>query len=120
MNYKANFKIEGDGAKYLPDFLKDYLIDEYVKRRNVFCNLVNDKYEEWNEEFDTLHPNVDGWSDEYKRFIYLKHQEPLANANAENIGLNWLGLKSDVMLDGDVTGYCERLRVRVYLYLVES
>ena len=44
----ANFTFKGLGASVLREQVKNYLIKEFVARRNVFVDLVNPMYEKWN------------------------------------------------------------------------
>ena len=41
----ANFTFKGLGASVLREQVKNYLIKEFVARRNVFVDLVNPMYE---------------------------------------------------------------------------
>ncbi len=52
----ANFTFKGLGASVLREQVKNYLIKEFVARRNVFVDLVNPMYEKWNKEFYELYP----------------------------------------------------------------
>lgn len=112
---KVKFVFKGTGADSLPKELENYIIKEFVDRREIFINMVNPMYEKWNEEFDALYPNKDGYSTEYLNYIYEKHREPLRIANENNIRLNVVELRSDVNDGGDIYGYIEKLGICVYL-----
>ena len=85
--------------------------------RNVFVDLVNPMYEKWNKEFDELYPGTDGYDSKYLKFICEKHREPLRIANAKDMWLNEVELRSDITECGDVYGYVKNLEVAIYLSL---
>lgn len=114
---KANFTFKGLGASVLNEQVKYYLIKEFVARRNVFVNMVNPMYEKWNKEFNELYPGVDGYDSEYSKFICEKHKAPLEIANAKNMWLNEVELRSDSIECGDIYGYVKKLEVEIYLSL---
>lgn len=113
----ANFTFKGLGASVLREYVKNYLIKEFVARRNVFVDLVNPMYEKWNKEFDELYPGTDGYDSKYLKFICEKHREPLRIANAKDMWLNEVELRSDITECGDVYGYVKNLEVAIYLSL---
>ena len=113
----ANFTFKGLGASVLREQVKNYLIKEFVARRNVFVDLVNPMYEKWNKEFYELYPGKNGYDLEYSKFIYEKHREPLRIANAKDMWLNEVELRSDITEYGDVYGYVKNLEVAIYLSL---
>lgn len=113
----ANFTFKGLGASVLREQVKNYLIKEFVARRNVFVDLVNPMYEKWNKEFYELYPGKNGDDLEYSKFICEKHREPLRIANAKDMWLNEVELRSDITEYGDVYGYVKNLEVAIYLSL---
>ena len=115
---ECRFIFKGYAAKMLSEEVKNYLIKEFVDRREVFINMVNPMYETWNAEFDRIHPNVDGYSNEYLNFIYEKHRKPLLVANNEDLYLNEVKLCSDYNGGGDIYGYIGKFGVCLYLTLV--
>lgn len=80
--FKANFILHGE-----KDFKKKYwftgrkirksMEQIYVMRRNDACDILNGKYEDWNNDFNRLYPDKDGWSKEYSRYICTKQNEIL-------------------------------------------
>lgn len=100
--------------------VKDYLSDEFIKRRAVFVDLVNPMYEQWNSKFDELYPGVDGYDERYIRFICEKHQDALWIANSKNIGLNQVLLESKVENDAECSGYVPKIGVSMILVLCEN
>ena len=114
---KANFTFKGLGASVLSEQVKNYLIEEFVTRREVFISMVNPMYEKWNKEFNELYPGVDGYDSEYLKFICEKHRTPMEIANAKDIGLNEVELRSDITEYGDIYGYVKNLEVAIYLSL---
>lgn len=116
---KCKFVFKGGAADLLTKDVEDYLIKEFVDRREIFINMVNPMYEKWNQEFDSMHPDKDGYSVEYLNFIYEKHREPLKIANDRDIFLNEVKLTSDFNGGGEIYGYIEKLKVCLYLTLCE-
>lgn len=114
---KANFTFKGLGALVLNEQVKNYLIEEFVTRREVFISMVNPMYEKWNKEFNELYPGIDGYDLEYSKFICEKHREPLEIANAKDIWLNEVELRSDITECGDIYGYVENLKLKIYVSL---
>lgn len=98
------------------EMVKNYLIDEFQRRRAIAVDLVNPMYDQWNKEFDRLYPNVDGYSDEYNKFIDEKHKDALEAAN-KLFELNLIELKSDCKNHGGFYGYCRMLDVTIELIL---
>lgn len=113
----ANFTFKGLGASVLNEQVKNYLIEEFVTRREVFINMVNPMYEKWNKEFNELYPGVDGYDSEYLKFICEKHRAPLEIANAKDIWLNEVELRSDITEHADIYGYVKNLEVAIYVSL---
>lgn len=72
----------------LPDFVKDIIIKEFMQRREYAVEALNPHYEEWNKEFDTKYPDLDGTSKEYGEFITSKQDEVLKTVNKRPVGLN--------------------------------
>lgn len=114
----AKIVFKGENAVRLSQDVKNYLMNEFVDRRQIFVDMVNPMYEKWNKEFDAIYPGKDGYSVEYMRFIYNKHRKPLQIANDINIGLNEVKLCSDFDDNGDIYGYVEKIGVCIYLALV--
>ena len=115
---KVNFIFEGKAANLLPEFVKNYLISEFANRREVFVDLANPMYEKWNEEFNRMYPNVDGYDPRYLDFICEKHRDILTIANKKRIGANMVELRSEVEDDGDIHAYVKRLGVSIYAVLM--
>lgn len=113
----ANFTFKGLGASVLREQVKNYLIKEFVARRNVFVDLVNPMYEKWNKEFYELYPGKNGYDLEYSKFICEKHREPLRIANAKDMWLNEVELRSDITECGEIYGYVKNLEVAIYVSL---
>ena len=118
MELKAQFIFEGKAVNLLTDEIKNYLITEFVERRDDFTKKVNSMYEKWNKEFDDTYPDKDGCSEEYLDFIWNKHSKPLMESNSKDIYLNQVKLVSDVNNGCDIYGYVEKLDLRIYLTLV--
>lgn len=57
----AKVVFEGKTPIEFSKAVKDYLMDEFIKRRTIFVDLVNPMYEQWNSKFDELYPGVDGY-----------------------------------------------------------
>lgn len=114
---KVNFTFKGLGASVLTERIKNYLIEEFVTRREVFVNMVNPMYEKWNKEFNELYPGIDGYYLEYSKFIYEKHRTPLEIANAKDIWLNEVELRSDITECGEIYGYVKNLEVAIHVSL---
>lgn len=116
LSTKFIFKGDRRIIKKMPKNVKDYLIEEFVDRRSVFCDLVNPMYEEWNKEFDTIYPNTDGYSKEYINFIADKQKEALEIANNKSIGINEIILWQDIKENpGDIYGYVKELDIYIFL-----
>ncbi len=114
---KVNFTFKGLGASVLREPIKSYLIKEFVARRNAFVDLVSPMYEKWNKEFNELYPETDGYDSEYLKFICEKHKAPLEIANAKDMMLNEVELRSDITECGDIYGYVKNLKVAIYVSL---
>lgn len=64
--------------------LKKIYEHEYVRLRNMGCNLLNDHYEEWNREFNQKYPDKNGEDPEYNRFIANKQNKILKELDNES------------------------------------
>lgn len=82
--------------------LDKVLEDEFMKRRSLAVDKLNDYYEKWNEEFDKLYPELDGTTQEYLEFISNKQQVILDTVNKRKIGMNLLKLKTDAKHQCDI------------------
>lgn len=84
-------------------FLKDYILKEFVRLRNIACDELNPHYEEWNTEFgDHEVPEDDELKDwggtEYCNFIRSK-QDPILAAVNEKHSKGIIELYSDEICD---------------------
>ena len=64
--------------------LKRIYEHEYMRLRNMACDLLNDHYEEWNAEFDQKYPDKNGEDPEYHRFIANKQNKILKELDNES------------------------------------
>lgn len=97
---------------------RDYLVEEFVKRRDVAVNILSeDFYKEVNAEFNALYPRKDGYSKEYAEFINKKCRPALDVANSTEIGLNLVRLISDPEECGDIMAECGLLNTKIRLVL---
>lgn len=81
------FKAEFVFSKRIPKFVKDILIDEYVRLRGFACEALNPKYDKWNAEFKSVKIDendglIDFGGTEYCKFICQKSREVLREVNA--------------------------------------
>ena len=52
----AKIVFKGENAVRLSQDVKNYLVNEFVDRRQIFVDMVNPMYEKWNKEFDAIYP----------------------------------------------------------------
>lgn len=72
MNYRIKFVYHGKlKAIEASTTMAKEIENIYVALYNEFVNLVNPKFDEWNEEFKRTYPNL-GYFDEYEKFIRQK------------------------------------------------
>ena len=83
MEYTVKFVYHGKLKEVVEAnaFIAKEIEKVYFALYNEFIKMVNPKYAEWNEEFNKMYPNHDGYSDEYNRFI---KQKQLTVANVFN------------------------------------
>lgn len=69
----AVMKWEIDGGYELPvgisEFLTKKLMDKYLELRNLWAEIFNAHIEDWNQDFEKIHPELDGYSKQYNDFI---------------------------------------------------
>lgn len=85
-------------------FLKDYILKEFVRLRNIACDELNKHYEEWNAEFgDHDVPEDDelkNWGGtEYCNFIRSKQEPILKAVNEKHARNSIIELYSDEICD---------------------
>ena len=80
---------------------KDAANEHFVKVRNKACDALNDKYDEWNKEFDEKYPDIveDRYdpNSKYMKYICKKQNEVLSSIHD-----NLFYLHSDE--NGDIIG----------------
>lgn len=104
--------------KNVSEILRNFLTNEFVKRRNVAVNILSEEfYKAVNAEFNALHPEKDGYSKEYAEFITMKQLPALEAANKADIGWNLVKLIGDPEECGDIIGICERIDTEIRLVL---
>ena len=88
-----------------PEWYLKQLEDEFMARRNFAVELLNDKYETWNTEYDAIDPDNKGCDySEYCKFIAEKQDEYLNIANDKMLKTNYILLKTDPNESCDI--YC--------------
>lgn len=101
MNNCLNYAVCFNYSEKIPQEVKDYVEEEFVKVRNIAIDLLNPHYEEWNAEYDDV---VNGADDKkYNAFIRTKQNEILNEVN------NHICRKSLVKLYSDE--YCDLVGV---------
>lgn len=106
-------------SKEIHEPFRSYLVDEFVKRRAIACDLLTEEfYAKVNDEFDAMYPGKDGYSEEYAAFISNANQPALDAANSHSIGLNLVRLSNNPEACGDIIGKCKMLNTSIALTLV--
>ena len=82
-----------DGGKKLPveiqDKLTDIFLEKYFEVSNLWACVFNSHIKDWNSDFDKLHPELDGYSKEYNRFIACKEKRELKKHSRFFRGIYW-------------------------------
>lgn len=85
IRYKAKFNYDGDGyERFIPSIMKLYIERLFIGMREPVVDQTNPKLEEWNNEFDKLYPDKDGFSIEYANFMISKFGPYVETANKNN------------------------------------
>lgn len=116
MGYVAGFLFSNDT---LSGWKKSILEREFVERREMAVDIVNPMFEIWNEEFDNLYPDKDGYSNEYSNFIREKQEYAINMANSKRLNCsNYVKLRLDEI--GDIFGVCDKWDTTIKLVLVNK
>lgn len=118
MEYRAIFIWETDKGEPIKDgFVKsglEIVSSLIVPLYNKACELLNPCYEEWNLEFERLHPELDGESREYNEFI-MNHSNKILEGKCENNGMSIrCGIIEDNICElvGYYAGYRCKFRIK--------
>lgn len=97
MNNCLNYAVCFNYSEEIPQEVKDYVEEEFVKVRNIAIDLLNPHYEEWNAEYDDV---VNGEDDKkYNAFIRTKQNEILNEVNNHICRKSLVKLYSDEHCD---------------------
>lgn len=77
MAFRVVFDWTGDGMLMFMTDIKNKMQDSLVSMYNALISVTNAHLNEWNDEAHTKHPDSDGWSLTYMRFMRGKYQETL-------------------------------------------
>lgn len=115
MNY--NFKPKFVFNKDVPYLLKQMMIKEFVRLRNFAVNEMNPLFEQWNEEYEKIHPGYDGINDSgYLQFIADKEKPIIDKVNSRKLyAFTYLDL--DPVEKTDIIGRSEIGGITVKLFL---
>lgn len=84
-----NFYKNGDYENVCNDtnilLFKDLVTPIFVEVRNKVISVTNDLLEEWNKEFNVMHPNMCGLTTEYENFI-IRKTKPFVNVINKRYG----------------------------------
>ena len=64
-----------DGKKIpvvIQDKLTDIFLKKYCEVHSLWVDIFNAHINDWNADFNKIHPNLDGYSKEYNEFIMRK------------------------------------------------
>ena len=91
----------------LSEVYRDVANANFVDVRNKACDALNDKYDEWNKEFDEMYPDIieDGSNpnSEYMKYICKKQNEVLSTIHDE-YGIYKLRSGENAEIIGDLIG----------------
>lgn len=104
--------------KNLSKLKKKILEREFIDRMIIAFDILDPMYDEWNNEFDKLYPEKDGYSDEYSNFIKSKQEDAVNIANAKSIRMNRTQLYQDEK--GAILGICKKWDTTMNLLLIEE
>lgn len=84
LTVKFHYSREYPGSMWWA-YIKDTLESTMVRAWNQVCDYTNPRLNTWNQEFETLHPDKDGRSDEYTDFMRQKYSPIIDKLNRESI-----------------------------------
>ena len=91
----------------LSEVYRDVANANFVDVRNKACDALNDKYDEWNKEFDEMCPGIiedrSNPNSEYMKYICKKQNEVLSTIHDEH-GLYKLHSDENAVIIGDLIG----------------
>ena len=53
----------------------------FIELNNLWAERVNERLEQWNDEYTEAHPNEDCWTNEYNWYLFEKYSEVAYNIN---------------------------------------
>lgn len=112
MYFTRHFDFTGlEALNNLPSMKKateDFLGETFFQLRNKVINSLNPHYEEWNDEYARLYPDIPVWnqekernSEEYIKFICEKQDAILKQFDNDN---PFVKIRSSFEEDGDLIG----------------
>ena len=97
------FNWSGKDIERIADLNENYMEAvnrHFVELRNKACHALNDKYDEWNKEFDKMYPDSDSDSD-YMKYFSKKRNEVLSSIHDEIFKLR---ADENAVIIGDLIG----------------
>ena len=89
----------------LSEHYRDVANAGFVDVRNKACDALNDKYDEWNKEFDEMYPDIvedrSNPNSEYMKYICKKQNEVLSTIHD---GIYKLHSDENAVIIGDLIG----------------